>query len=131
MEEGRPIGRPNRLSGYKADGERDQHEGDQWNRQPSRQSPRGFRRPHRCSPFYASVESTTASGCLPGTYVTSVTPIMWRACSSGIFIGPGAGALPGAGCGNAVDIAVWTATWPSTFWTTWWMWPLSTVTDPK
>jgi len=24
-------------------------------------------------------------------YVTSVTPIMWRACSSGIFISPGRG----------------------------------------
>ena len=39
--------------------------------------------------------------------------------------------VPGAGCGNAVDIAVWKATLPSTFWSTWWMWPLRTVTEPK
>ena len=31
------------------------------------------------------------------------------------FIGPGDGAAPGAGCGNAVDIAVWNVTFPSTF----------------
>ena len=30
-------------------------------------------------------------------------------------MGPGAGADPGAGCGNAVDIAVWKVTLPSTF----------------
>src|SRR5438132_1303302 len=41
------------------------------------------------------------------------------------------GALPGAGWGNAVDIAVWNVTEPSTFCSTWWMWPLSTVTEPK
>src|ERR1700722_2925423 len=44
------------------------------------------------------------------------------------FIGPGAGAAPGAGCGNAVDAAVWNVTLPSTFWMIWWMCPLSTVT---
>ncbi len=34
------------------------------------------------------------------------------------IIGPGFGAAPGAGCGNAVAIAVWKATLPSTFCTT-------------
>jgi len=31
------------------------------------------------------------------------------------FIGPGFGAVPGAGCGNAVDIAVWNVMFPSIF----------------
>ena len=35
--------------------------------------------------------------------------------SSGTFIGPGDGAVPGAGCGNAVERAVWKVTLPSTF----------------
>ena len=56
---------------------------------------------------------------------------MRRASVSGIFIGPGDGAAPGAGWGNAVDIAVWNRALPSTFVITWWMWPLSTVTEPK
>ena len=38
---------------------------------------------------------------------------------------------PGAGCGNAVDIAVWRVTCPSTFCITWWMCPFSTETDPN
>ena len=37
----------------------------------------------------------------------------------------------GAGCGNAVERAVWKVTLPSTFCITWWIWPLSTVTEPK
>src|SRR5947208_628894 len=77
------------------------------------------------------VESTMARGSARRTRVTSVTPIMRRASVSGIFIGPGDGAAPGAGWGKAVDIAVWNRTLPSTFVITWWMWPLSTVTDPK
>ena len=36
-----------------------------------------------------------------------VTPSSIRRCSAGTFIGPGAGASPGFGCGNAVDIAEW------------------------
>src|SRR5207244_9660765 len=76
------------------------------------------------------VESTMASGSVPWTSVACVTPIMRRASVSGIFIGPGDGAAPGAGWGNAVDIAVWNRTLPSTFVITWWMWPLSTVTEP-
>jgi len=31
------------------------------------------------------------------------------------LIAPGTGAVPGAGCGNAVDAAVWKVTLPSTF----------------
>ena len=42
-----------------------------------------------------------------------------------------AGALPGAGCGNAVERAVWKVMFPSTFCRIWWMWPLSTVTEPN
>ncbi len=40
---------------------------------------------------------------------------MLRSFSAGTFIGPGDGAVPGAGCGKAVDIAVWNVTFPSTF----------------
>jgi hypothetical protein len=39
--------------------------------------------------------------------------------------------VPGAGCGKAVERAVWNVTSPSTFCVIWWMWPLSTVTEPK
>ena len=39
--------------------------------------------------------------------------------------------MPGAGCGNAVERAVWKVTLPSTFCISWWMWPLSTVTEPN
>src|ERR1700746_4129478 len=83
-----------------------------------------------CS-FYARSESTTASAFFPRTNCTSVMPSTFRNCSAGTFIGPGESALPGAGCGNAVDAAVWNVTLPSTFCMIWWMWPFSTVTDPK
>ena len=42
-------------------------------------------------------------------------PRTLRRRSSATFIGPGDGAVPGAGCGKAVDIAVWNVTCPSTF----------------
>src|SRR3954462_2193790 len=58
-------------------------------------------------------------------------PSTLRRRSSDTVIGPGEGAAPGAGCGNAVDIAVWKVTYPSTFSITWWMWPLSTDTEPN
>ena len=51
--------------------------------------------------------------------------------SSATVIGPGEGAVPGAGCGKAVERAVWKVTLPSTFCIAWWMWPLSTVTEPN
>ena len=38
-----------------------------------------------------------------------------RSLSSATFSGPGEGAVPGAGCGKAVDMAVWNVTLPSTF----------------
>src|SRR6267154_2735769 len=38
--------------------------------------------------------------------------------SGATFIGPGLGALPGLGCGKAVDVAVWKVTVPSTFFST-------------
>ena len=62
---------------------------------------------------------------------TSVMPSTLRSLSSGTFMGPGPLAVPGAGCGNAVDMAVWKVTLPSTFCMTWWMWPFRTVTDPN
>ena len=63
--------------------------------------------------------------------VMLAVPSIVRSLSSGTFIGPGDGAVPGAGCGNAVDRAVWKVMLPSTFCMTWWMCPLSTVTEPK
>jgi len=63
----------------------------------------------------ASVLSTKANGLLPCTMVTVESPSMERSWSEGTTIGPGEGALPGAGCGNAVDSAVWKVMLPSTF----------------
>ena len=70
----------------------------------------------RCSGW-----SMMASRCCPRLKVTSVMPRTERSLSSATFIGPGEGAAPGAGCGNAVDIAVWKVTLPSTFCMIWWM----------
>ena len=53
-----------------------------------------------------SVASTIASEPRPGMKVTSAMPSTLLSFSGSTFIGPGAGAVPGAGCGNAVDIAV-------------------------
>ena len=53
-----------------------------------------------------SVASTTASALRPGMNVTLVMPSTLLSFSGSTFIGPGAGAVPGVGCGNAVDIAV-------------------------
>ena len=53
------------------------------------------------------------------------------ACRPALSSGPATARVPGAGCGNAVERAVWKVTLPSTFCITWWMWPLSTVTEPK
>ena len=72
-----------------------------------------------------------ASRCSPCLKVMLAVPSIMRSFSSGTFIGPGDGAVPGAGCGKAVERAVWKVTLPSTFCITWWMWPLSTVTEPK
>src|ERR1700691_1859192 len=63
----------------------------------------------------ASVLSTKASGLLPCSTVTVESPSMDRSWSEGTTIGPGEGALPGAGCGKAVDSAVWKVMLPSTF----------------
>lgn len=56
-----------------------------------------------------------ASGAVPATTRTCVVPSAVRNLPGSIFIGPGLGAVPGAGCGNAVERAVWNATVPSTF----------------
>src|SRR6185295_14989108 len=79
----------------------------------------------------ARVESISAMRSLPRTKNASVMPSMPCSCSGGTLSGPGDGAVPGAGCGKAVERAVWKAIRPSTFWVIWWMWPLSTVTDPN
>src|SRR6185437_8200716 len=78
-----------------------------------------------------SAVSMMASRCSFCLKVTLAMPSIFSNCSVGTFIGPGDGAVPGAGCGNAVERAVWKVTLPSTFCITWWMWPLSTVTEPK
>src|ERR1051325_8339762 len=60
-----------------------------------------------------------ARRCSPCLKVTSAMPSTVRSLSSGTFIGPGDGAVPGAGCGKAVEQAVWKVTLPSTFCITW------------
>ena len=55
---------------------------------------------------YANVESTRAKGPEFKGTVTDVPPKSPRSWSAGTVIGPGLGALPGAGWGNAVDMAV-------------------------
>jgi len=49
----------------------------------------------------------------PGLKLMLATPSSERSLSSGTFIGPGEGAEPGAGCGKAVERAVWKVTLPS------------------
>src|SRR6185437_10707784 len=63
--------------------------------------------------------STIASRCSFCLKVTLAMPSMARSRSAGTFIGPGDGALPGAGCGNAVERAVWKVMLPSTFCMIW------------
>ena len=62
-------------------------------------------RPPACQPRGppASGVSTRARRSLPGTKVTVEMPSTSRSRSAGTIIGPGVGALPGTGCGNAVD----------------------------
>jgi len=70
--------------------------------------------PQPCSGV--SMMARRCSFCLN---VTLAMPSIVRSLSSGTFIGPGEGAVPGAGCGNAVERAVWKVTLPSTFCITW------------
>ena len=63
----------------------------------------------------ASGVSMMARRCSPCLNVTQAVPSILRSCSAGTFMGPGDGAVPGAGCGNAVERAVWKVTLPSTF----------------
>ena len=53
-----------------------------------------------------NVASTMASEPRPGMNVTSAMPSTLLSLDASTLIGPGAGAVPGAGWGNAVDIAV-------------------------
>ena len=53
-----------------------------------------------------SAVSTTASPSCPRTKSTLVMPSRSRSFSAGTFIGPGEGAVPGCGCGKAVDMEV-------------------------
>src|SRR5262249_40906873 len=70
----------------------------------------GHVRTHPCRGV--SMMARRCSFCLK---VTLAIPSIVRNLSSGTFIGPGDGADPGAGCGNAVERAVWNVTLPSTF----------------
>src|SRR4029079_1419497 len=92
------------------------------------QSRQGFYHRHGRPHFWIGV-SMMARRCSFCLKVTLAMPSMPRNFSSGTFIGPGDGAVPGTGCGNAVERAVWKVTLPSTFCMTWWMCPLSTVTE--
>src|SRR6201996_6479443 len=86
---------------------------------------------HVCVPQPASGVSTMASGAFADTRLTLAIPRYCFSSPAGTTIGPGLFAVPGAGCGNAVERAVWNATLPSTFCITWWMCPFSTVTEPN
>jgi hypothetical protein len=63
----------------------------------------------------ASGESVIASARVPRLTSTLVSPSKVRSFSAGTSMGPGDAAVPGAGCGKAVDIAVCNVTLPSTF----------------
>ena len=56
-----------------------------------------------------------ARALLPCLTATLVIPSTVRSFSAGTSKGPGEGTVRGAGCGKAVDLAVWKVTWPSTF----------------
>ena len=79
----------------------------------------------------ASGWSTRAIGVLARTKVAVRRPSTLPSWPAGTTMGPGAGAVPGAGWGKAVERAVWKLMFPSTFWAIWWMWPFSTVTEPN
>src|SRR5579862_9310412 len=70
-------------------------------------------------PSYASEESVIPRVCLPRTKFTSVIPSTSRSFAAGTVMGPGESAWPGAGCGNAVEHAVWKVMFPSTFCMVW------------
>jgi hypothetical protein len=53
-----------------------------------------------------NVESTMASGLWVSAYAIFVRPRTDRNLDAGTAMGPGFGAVPGAGCGKAVDRAV-------------------------
>src|SRR5215470_14536289 len=55
----------------------------------------------------SSVASVIAIGWLTSWKDSRVIPRTLRRRSASTLIGPGDGADPGAGCGKAVDIAVW------------------------
>src|SRR5262249_24902456 len=70
---------------------------------------------NHCTPRLAvSGASTSARRSRLRTKFSLQTPRTERSLSAGTIMGPGEGALPGAGCGKAVDMAVWNATLPST-----------------
>src|SRR4051812_21619495 len=59
--------------------------------------------------------SMMASRSLPALKSMVAMPSRLRSRSSATFIGPGEGAVPGAGCGKAVERAAWKVPVPSTF----------------
>ena len=67
----------------------------------------GCRFPDAENQRYSRVASMIASEFRPWTNVILDSPSISRSLSAATsFIGPGDGAFPGFGCGNAVDIAV-------------------------
>src|SRR5262249_62183223 len=67
----------------------------------------------------ASGVSVMASGLSPVRTSTLAIPSNERSCSAGKGIGPGPGAVPGAGGGKPVERAGWEVLLPSTFCTIW------------
>jgi hypothetical protein len=55
---------------------------------------------------HASDESTIARDYFPSTHSTLVRPSRLGNWSAGTLMGPREGAVPGQGCGNAVELAV-------------------------
>src|SRR5437667_5925351 len=64
---------------------------------------------------FSSGTSVMAIGWWTSWQAIDARPSIFFSRSASTFIGPGDAAVPGAGCGNAVDIAVWNVTFPSTF----------------
>ena len=80
---------------------------DQHRPRRARQDRRRRQGSHRVRlPYEANATSVTANGSLPWWKATVRTPRYLRRSPGGTSIGPGEGAVPGTGCGKAVERAV-------------------------